>query len=78
VTEWVYSADGEEGPAIPARTASERSFSTKVERDEAGHWLAVVTLGDGASVSKVFDTERDADHYGDELADWLSARREPD
>lgn len=78
MAEWVYSADGDENPAITAGSAAERSFSTKVERDEAGHWLAVVTLGDGASVSKVFDTERDADHYGDELAEWLSARREPD
>jgi len=78
VTEWVYSADSEKDPAITAGTAAGRSFTTKVERDEAGNWLAVVTLGDGASVSKVFDTERDADHYGDELAEWLSARREPD
>ncbi len=78
MTEWIYSADGDEKPGIAPESAETRSFSTKVERDQAGHWLAVVTLGDGASVSKVFDTERDADHYGDELAEWLSARREPD
>lgn len=78
MTEWVYNTDGDEKPVIEPESGGSRSFSTKVERDESGHWLAVVTLGDGASVSKVFDTEGDAVHYGDELAEWLSARREHD
>jgi hypothetical protein len=78
VTEWVYNGDGDEKPVIEPESGGSRGFSTKVERDESGHWLAVVTLGDGASVSKVFDTEGDAVHYGDELAEWLSARREHD
>jgi hypothetical protein len=78
VTEWVYGATNNEArPAIRDDLTGQRSFSTQVERDLEGRWIAVVTLGSGESVSKVFDSERDALHYGEELAEWLSARREP-
>jgi hypothetical protein len=40
-----------------------------------GGWLAVVGLGDGASVTKWFAHREGADAYGDELADWLERRR---
>ena len=40
-----------------------------------GGWLAVVGLGDGASVTKWFAQRESADAYGDELAAWLERRR---
>jgi hypothetical protein len=40
-----------------------------------GGWLAVVGLGDGASVTKWFAHREGADAYGDELAAWLERRR---
>jgi len=77
VTEWVYGAPGDcTKPAITGDADAPRNFSTQVERDGEGRWIAVVTLGSGESVSKVFESEGDALRYGDELAEWLSARRE--
>ena len=53
-------------------------FKTSVEAEPDGRWLAVVNLGDGASVSKLFDSRFEALHYGDELAAWLATRRSED
>ena len=50
-------------------------FKTSVEAKADGQWLAVVNLGDGASVSKLFDSRFEALQYGDELAAWLANRR---
>jgi hypothetical protein len=33
--------------------------------------VTVVDLGDGMTLSKLFDREDDARRYGDELAGWL-------
>lgn len=55
--------------------SSSEQFKTSVEAKADGRWLAVVSLGDGASVSKLFDSRFEALHYGDELADWLATRR---
>ena len=49
-------------------------FATSVEARADGQWLAVVSLGEGASVCKLFDSELDARQYGDELAAWLVSR----
>jgi hypothetical protein len=54
--------------------ARQEQFKTSVEAKADGQWLAVVNLGDGASVSKLFDTRFEALHYGDELAAWLATR----
>jgi hypothetical protein len=51
-----------------------RPFSTTVAAHPAGGWATVVNLGDGATLTKVFDNEREALRYGDELADWLAQR----
>lgn len=52
----------------------QQQFKTSVEAKADGRWLAVVNLGDGASVSKLFDSRFEALHYGDELAAWLATR----
>ena len=51
-----------------------RTFSSTVSAHPSGGWATVVDLGDGATLTKVFDTEPDALRYGDELADWLARR----
>jgi len=51
-----------------------RPFSTTVSAHPGGGWATVVNLGDGATLTKVFDNEREALRYGDELADWLAQR----
>ena len=53
----------------------QEQFKTSVEAKADGQWLAVVSLFDGASVSKLFDSRFEALHYGDELAAWLATRR---
>jgi hypothetical protein len=53
----------------------EQQFTTSVEAKADGQWLAVVNLGEGASVCKLFDNEVDALHYGEELSAWLASRR---
>ena len=46
-------------------------FSTSVASTPRGEWLTVVDLGDGITLSKLFDREDEARRYGDELAGWL-------
>jgi hypothetical protein len=53
---------------------AEQRFTTFVEAKADGQWVAVVHLGAGATVCKLFDSESDARHYGDELAAWLASR----
>ena len=55
--------------------SAQKRFTTTVEVKEDGQWVAVVHLGDGTRVCKLFDSEAGAYHYGDELADWLESRR---
>ena len=62
------------GSADNADSTPQR-FATSVEAKDDGQWLAVVNLGEGASVCKLFDNELDAQHYGEELATWLASRR---
>ena len=70
--------DAMPGPS-PGRSnradSRQTQFTTFVEAKDDGQWLAVVHLGEGATVCKLFDTEVDAHHYGDELAAWLASRR---
>jgi hypothetical protein len=49
-------------------------FTTSVSAHPAGGWATVINLGDGATLTKVFPTEPEAEQYGDELADWLANR----
>ena len=55
----------------PAATQPPTTFTTSVAPTDRGEWLTVVDLGDGVSVSKLFDHEADARGYGAELAAWL-------
>lgn len=57
-----------------AAGSAQKQFTTLIEAKGDGHWLAVVHLVDGASACKLFDSEADAQHYGDELAAWLASR----
>jgi hypothetical protein len=54
-----------------AATQPPTTFSTSVAPTPRGEWLTVVDLGDGMTLSKLFDHEDDARRYGDELAGWL-------
>jgi hypothetical protein len=53
-----------------------RPFNSSVAENPGGGWVAVVNMGDGASVTKWFQTREGAERYGDELAAWLDQRRE--
>ena len=72
MTEPIDRADDD--PVADEATPRLAQFSTSVEAKDDGRWLAVVVLADGATVSKLFDTEEDAYRYGDELAAWLRTR----
>lgn len=73
MTDAMMRPDPDSGTADSASRPEQ--FKTSVEAKADGHWLAVVNLGDGASVSKLFDSRFEALHYGDELAAWLATRR---
>ena len=51
-----------------------RPLNSTVSAHPGGGWATVVTLGDGATLTKVFDSEPEALRYSDELADWLAQR----
>ena len=57
-----------------AATQPPTTFSTSVAPTPRGEWVTVVDLGDGMTLSKLFDREDDARGYGDELASWLRGR----
>jgi hypothetical protein len=57
-----------------AETQPPTTFSTSVAPTNRGDWMTVVDLGNGVTMSRLFDLEDDALCYGDELAAWL--RRE--
>jgi hypothetical protein len=79
MTDWIYRVQPESaGPITPHAYDEERRFSTTVEPAIDGRWLAVVRVSPGESVCRVFDSAHDALHYGEELAAWLSAFREPE
>jgi hypothetical protein len=64
--------------AQPARPLSsdqpERQLTTDVTPSPQGGWVAVVNLGEGATVSKWFDDEQEAQHYEEALLEWLAQR----
>jgi hypothetical protein len=39
-----------------------------------GVWVTIVDLGVGATLTRLFDNERDAGAYGGKLAVWLANR----
>jgi hypothetical protein len=51
-----------------------RPLTSTVSVHPSGGWATVVSLGEGATLTKVFDSEPEALRYGDELADWLAHR----
>ena len=63
--------DNEQRPELECRQVP---FTTSVSAHPAGGYATVVNLGDGATLTKVFPTEPEAEQYGDELADWLANR----
>ena len=64
--------DDERGRRVhSAATQPPTTFSTSVAPTRRGEWVTVVDLGDGMTLSKLFDREDDARRYGDELAGWL-------
>ena len=54
-----------------AATEPPTSFSTSVAPTARGEWLTTVDLGEGVTVSKLFEHEDEARGYGDELVAWL-------
>jgi len=73
VTDAMTRPDPDSGAAGSASRPEQ--FKTAIEAKADGQWLAVVSLFDGATVSKLFDSRFEALHYGDELAAWLATRR---
>jgi hypothetical protein len=68
---------GDDRPRLRVHAAATQpptTFSTSVAPTPRGEWLTVVDLGDGMTLSKLFDREDDARRYGDELAGWLRGR----
>lgn len=64
--------DDDQGRRVhSAATQPPTTFSTSVAPMSRGKWVTVVDLGDGMTLSKLFDREADARRYGDELAGWL-------
>jgi hypothetical protein len=51
-----------------------RTFSAAVQPDLNGGWRTEVDLGDGATLTKWFPTEVEAQQYPEQLASWLSGR----
>lgn len=62
------------GPVHPETTIP--AFSASVRPNVDGGWLTVVNLGDGASLTKWFPSQDEADRYPEELAKWLAQGRE--
>jgi len=54
-----------------AATEPPTSFSTSVASTARGEWLTTVDLGEGVTLSKLFEHEDEARGYGDELVAWL-------
>ena len=66
-----------EHPPLHTQGEMTRSrFSASVEPNRDGGWLTVVNLGDGASLTKWFQNQDEAERYPTELAAWLSQGRE--
>ena len=51
-----------------------RPFTTSVTMIADGVWVTVVDLGLGATLTRLFDNERDAAAYAGKLAVWLATR----
>jgi hypothetical protein len=60
----------------PSSVTTQRPFNASIAPNPDGGWLAIVNMGDGASLTKWFQTREGAEGYGDELAAWLEQRRE--
>ena len=62
------------GPVQPETTP--HAFSASVRPNRDGGWLTVVNLGDGASLTKWFPSQDEANRYPEELSNWLTQGRE--
>jgi hypothetical protein len=58
-----------------AATQPPTTFTTSVAPTDRGEWLTIVELGDGVSLTKLFDEEDEARRYGADLAAWLRPER---
>jgi len=66
--------DNERSPGRLSSDREQRPLSAAVAQSSEGGWVAVVHLGEGATVSKWFEHEQDAYGYEDELSKWLAER----
>ena len=55
--------------AVPA------AFTTTVALTPRGEWVTTVDLGDGISMSKLFDDEDEACRYAIKMTEWLRTGR---
>lgn len=63
------------GSPVPAVTPHGFSaLAARVVAAPQGGWVAVLDLGDGATLSKWFPSEGEARRYPHELAEWLNRR----
>ena len=51
------------------------AFTAVVTPNPDGGWLTILTLRDGATLSKWFQDEERARRYPDELAGWLNRKQ---
>ena len=65
-----------EQPQVLARLEHvQRPFTTSIcSEPDSGGWITVVNLGEGATLSRWFEDQDQAERYGDELEAWLSRR----
>jgi hypothetical protein len=66
----------DEHPTTAVESDTTPAFSASIRPNHDGGWLAVVHLGDGASLTKWFSSQDEAKRYPDELAAWLAQGRE--
>ena len=60
--------------SAPANAPSPRPFTTSVTMTADGAWVTTVDFGVGATLTRLFDNQQDAEAYGGTLAAWLAAR----
>ena len=60
--------------SVPANETSTRPFTISVTMAADGGWLTIVDFGLGATLTRLFDNEREAGAYGGKLAVWLANR----
>ena len=67
--------DEHNGPQLSSAPASAPLKGTVAPHPDGG-WVALISLGDGASMTKWFADRDQAEGYEAELAEWLASRAE--